>query len=61
MIAGLAVVSLSYPRGRRNNAPSATQRQGRRLDPDPEPEVPDPERPADADTGEFERPQIPVR
>jgi beta-glucanase (GH16 family) len=58
MIAGLAVVSLSYPRGRRNNAPPATQRQGRRRDPEPEP---DPERPADADTGEFERPQIPVR
>jgi hypothetical protein len=50
MIAGLAVVSLSYPRGRRDAPAAAQRRRGKRR---PEPD------PADAD--EHERPRAPVR
>jgi beta-glucanase (GH16 family) len=50
MIAGLAVVSLSYPRGRRD-APAAAQRRRGKRRPEPDP----------ADTDEHERPRAPVR
>jgi beta-glucanase (GH16 family) len=66
MIAGLAVVSLSYPRGRRD-APSGDRRRRGKARPAPPapPEPPAPMPPAEptkpTDTGEFERPHAPVR
>jgi beta-glucanase (GH16 family) len=52
MIAGLAVVSLSYPRGRRDAPAGSQRRRGKRRGGEPEP----------ADAGEqHERPRAPVR
>jgi beta-glucanase (GH16 family) len=71
MIAGLAVVSLSYPRGRRDAPAGDRRRRGRgRVRPGPQTAPPappappaptEPPAPTGRDTGEFERPQVPVR